>query len=98
MRLFVKRVSIPSQSRWDSRRDLSRNMGLEELFEELSKSTRCAAKDLSEKQPAFNGLVLSSNLRRPMDAPSLRRLEGRLRGNDFGQSAMRFSPAGVSPF
>jgi hypothetical protein len=71
MRLLVKCDSIPSQSKWDPRPDLGRKMGLEELFEELSKGTHCAARDLSQKQPAFNRLVLSSNLRRPMGFKTL---------------------------
>ena len=39
---------------------------LEELFEELFEPTHCGAMDLSENQTAFNRLVLSSNLRRPI--------------------------------
>ena len=44
---------------------------LEELFEELFGQTHCGAMDLGENQTAFNRLVLSSNLRRPIPIAAL---------------------------
>ncbi len=71
-------------------------MGLEELFEELSKSTRCAAWDLSEKQPALNRLVLSSNLRRPMECLPTENLKAHL--EDPSELLLRRAGfAGIAP-
>jgi hypothetical protein len=49
-----------------SKREEPRHKTLEELFEELLSMTHCAAMDLGDIQMAFNRLVLSSNLRRPI--------------------------------
>ena len=65
---------------------IAAEMALEELFEELFKLTHCAARGLNDYQPAFNRLVLSSNLRRPMALLSLRRLADQLCRKRFQRS------------
>ena len=71
---------------------IAAEMALEELFEELFKLTHCAARDLNDYQPAFNRLVLSSNLRRPIALLSLRRLADQLCRKRFQRSTSLRSP------
>jgi hypothetical protein len=49
--------------------------------------THCAAMDLGDIQMAFNRLVLSSNLRRPIFSLPLRRLAERLSRRRFRRTS-----------
>jgi hypothetical protein len=57
--------------------------------------THCTAMDLSDIQMAFNRLVLSSNLRRPIFSNALERLVVPLRRNRFEHLQTRACLAGM---